>query len=207
MSVSIPDGLVVLTFDDGVKSQYTFAAPILRECGFNATFYITEGLNFLTDKTRYLTWEEVRKLHDLGFEIGNHTRQHKSVANQSREELLSDIRYIDRQCNRYGIPIPTTFCYPGYTNTPEAVDVLKERGFYLCPTWDCTRISLSEKPVKPKSFRLGSHGEGLRIPAFAGTCVWGGFSLWDSPQGTIGGGGTVYKCASTSSTRFILFST
>ena len=129
MSVSIPDGLVVLTFDDGVKSQRTFAVPILRECGFNATFYITEGLNFLTDKTRYLTWEEVRELHDLGFEIGNHTRQHKSVANQSREELLSDIRYIDRQCNHYGIPTPTTFCYPGYTNTSEAVDVLKERGF------------------------------------------------------------------------------
>ena len=96
MSVSIPDGLVVLTFDDGVKSQYTFAAPILCECGFNATFYVTEGLNFLTDKTRYLTWEEVRELHDLGFEIGNHTRQHKSVANQSGEELLSDIRHIDR---------------------------------------------------------------------------------------------------------------
>ena len=152
MSVSIPDGLVVLTFDDGVKSQHTFAAPILRECGFNATFYITEGLNFLTDKTRYLTWEEVRELHDMGFEIGNHTRQHKSVANQSGEELLSDIRHIDRQCNHHGIPIPTTFCYPGYTNTLEAVEVIKERGFTYA-----RRGTAPEYPY---------HREGGRGPAY-----------------------------------------
>ena len=55
----VPDRLVALTFDDGPKSQYTFAAPLLKGCGFNATFYITEGLRFLVDKERYMTWEEV----------------------------------------------------------------------------------------------------------------------------------------------------
>jgi len=129
MAVLIPDGLTILTFDDGVKSQLTFAAPILREHGFNATFYITEGLNFLHDKTRYLTWQEVRELHNMGFEIGNHTHYHKNVANQTPDELLADIHHIDQQCDQYGIPLPTTFCYPGYTNTPEAVTVLKQRGF------------------------------------------------------------------------------
>ena len=59
---TLPDRLVVLTFDDGPKSQFTFAAPLLKECGFNATFYITEGLRFLVDKERYMTWEEVAAL-------------------------------------------------------------------------------------------------------------------------------------------------
>jgi peptidoglycan/xylan/chitin deacetylase (PgdA/CDA1 family) len=54
--MAVPDRLVALTFDDGPKSQYTFAAPLLKECGFNATFYITEGLRFLVDKERYMTW-------------------------------------------------------------------------------------------------------------------------------------------------------
>ena len=70
----IPDNRIVLTFDDGVKSQATFAAPLLKSLGFGATFYITEGLRFLVDKERYMTWEDVRSLHDAGFEIGNHTR-------------------------------------------------------------------------------------------------------------------------------------
>jgi peptidoglycan/xylan/chitin deacetylase (PgdA/CDA1 family) len=69
--MAVPDRLVALPFDDGLKSQYTFAAPLLKECGFNATFYITEGLRFLVDKERYMTWQEVSALDRAGFEIGN----------------------------------------------------------------------------------------------------------------------------------------
>ncbi len=51
----IPDKLVVLTFDDGCKSQATFVAPLLKSYGFGATFYITEGLNCLTNKEAYVS--------------------------------------------------------------------------------------------------------------------------------------------------------
>ena len=43
----IPDGLVVLTFDDSVASHATYVAPLLKKHGFGATFYITEGFEFL----------------------------------------------------------------------------------------------------------------------------------------------------------------
>ncbi len=50
---------------------------------------------------------------------------------------------------------------------------------------------LSGKPVKPNSFSVGSHGEGLRIPAFAGTCLWGGaLAWWHIAQGKVGGEST-----------------
>ena len=125
----IPDGLVVLTFDDGVKSSATFVAPLLKQCGFGATFYITEGLRFLEDKERYLTWDEVRGLHDAGFEIGNHTRLHTDVRTQSRSELQADLDHIDQRCREYGIPTPRTFCYPGYRTSQDAIEVLEEHGF------------------------------------------------------------------------------
>ena len=85
----IPNRLVVLTFDDGNKSYFTYVAPLLKQHGFGATFYITEGLNFLTNKQHYLTWEEVQQLNQFGFEIGNHTRYHKNVNNQTQEEFQS----------------------------------------------------------------------------------------------------------------------
>ncbi len=129
MTTPIPNRLVALTFDDGPKSQYTFAAPLLKECGFNATFYITEGLRFLVDKDRYMTWEEVAALDRDGFEIGNHTQHHNNVTQQSPMELRADIDHIDKRCLENGIIEPTTFCYPGYSNDPEAVAVLRERGF------------------------------------------------------------------------------
>ena len=43
---------------------------------------------------------------------------------------------------------------------------------------------LSAKPVKPKSFRLGAHGEGLTI-------LWCGVLAWrHNPQGIVGGAST-----------------
>src|ERR1700761_8778849 len=34
---------VCITFDDGCETDLIAAAPVLRECGFHATFYVTAG--------------------------------------------------------------------------------------------------------------------------------------------------------------------
>ena len=125
----IPDGLVVLTFDDGNRSDITFVAPLLRTYRFGGTFFITEGLNFLNNKDHYLTWDEIRQLHAAGFEIGNHTRYHKNVNRQSRQDLLADIEHIDCRCAENGLAVPTTFCYPGYSHGATALEALAFRGF------------------------------------------------------------------------------
>lgn len=64
---------VCVTFDDGCETDLLSAAPILKEFGFDATFYITVG--FL-GKSGYLSEEQVRSLHTLGFEIGCHSLTH-----------------------------------------------------------------------------------------------------------------------------------
>ena len=147
-----PDKLVVLTFDDGCKSQATFVAPLLKSYGFGATFYITEGLNFLTNKEAYMTWEEVRGLHDASFEIGNHTRHHRNVAQQSAAELRADLVHIDNRCEAHGIPQPKTFCYPGYSHSEAAVEVVAEHGFHF-----------ARRGVAPE---FVYDGEGGRGPAY-----------------------------------------
>lgn len=124
-----PDKLVVLTFDDSVASHATVVAPLLKKFGFGATFFITEGFDFATNKTQYMTWEQIKGLHDAGFEIGNHTRHHKGVTGQKSEDLNADIAYIEDQCAAHGIPRPTSFCYPGYTSSAAAVEVLRARGY------------------------------------------------------------------------------
>ena len=127
----IPDGLVVLTFDDSVASHATFVAPLLKKHGFGATFYITEGFEFLQDKTHYLTWTQIKAMHEAGFEIGNHTRAHKGVNGQKPAEIAADLEHIERRCAEHGIPKPTTFSYPGYATSPAASEVLRSRGYLL----------------------------------------------------------------------------
>jgi len=163
MSLPVPDGLVCLTFDDGVKSQHSFVAPILEEAGFGATFYISDGLRFLEDKTRYMTWEEAADLDKRGFEIGNHTRAHKNVTTQTDEELLADIQHIDSRCEEYGIRKPTTFCYPGYSNGPDAVNLLLTHGFEFALRGTSPEVVYDREGGRGPAYDPSSH-DPLLIP-------------------------------------------
>ncbi len=125
----IPDRLVVLTFDDSVKSHATTVGPLLKKLGFGATFFITEGFTFTTDKTHYMTWEEIKALNDMGFEIGNHTRNHKGVSKQSDEEFLADLEFIEKQCEAHRIPRPVSFAYPGNDIHIHALKVIQQKGY------------------------------------------------------------------------------
>ncbi len=128
-AVPVPDKLVVLTFDDSAITHATHVGPLLKKYGFGATFFITEGFNFATNKKDYMTWEQISQLHKAGFEIGNHTRRHTAVSRQTAGEIDSDVEYIEDQCVEHGIPKPISFCYPGYATSDIAVKVLKDRGY------------------------------------------------------------------------------
>src|SRR5262245_14737930 len=96
--VPLPEKLVVLTFDDSVKSHHSVVRPILKKYGFGATFFITEGFDFPTNKTDYMTWDEIKELHDDGFEIGNHTRDHLVVKKDNVDKLAEQLRAIADRC-------------------------------------------------------------------------------------------------------------
>ena len=73
----------------------------------------------------------MKELHELGgglFEIANHTEHHKGVAGLSHQELTDELAAIDAQCAAHGLSPTTTFCYPGYGNTPQAVETLQQYG-------------------------------------------------------------------------------
>jgi peptidoglycan/xylan/chitin deacetylase (PgdA/CDA1 family) len=62
-----------VTFDDGCETDLLCAAPILKEFGFGATFYVTVGF---MGQPGYLSEAQVRNLSALGFEIGCHSLTH-----------------------------------------------------------------------------------------------------------------------------------
>jgi hypothetical protein len=53
VTAPVPDKLVVLTFDDAVKSHRTFVAPLLKDLGFGATFFVTH--TWMNDPTNCMT--------------------------------------------------------------------------------------------------------------------------------------------------------
>jgi len=124
----IPDKLVVLTFDDASKSHFTVARPLLLKHRFGATFFVTEGWDFATNKMDYMTWDEIKQLHADGFEIGNHTLNHTGVTEKTLRDLAAEVRGINARCKEHGIPQPVSFAYPGNAIHKDALPILKDLG-------------------------------------------------------------------------------
>lgn len=124
----VPDKVVVLTFDDSVASHYTVARPLLKRYGFGATFFITEGFSFRTNKQAYMTWGQIAELHRDGFEIGNHTRDHLGINLHNVVRLKEQLDAISDRCREHGIPTPVTFAWPGNAFHTNALPVLQAAG-------------------------------------------------------------------------------
>ena len=92
--------IVILTFDDGKKGQYTNGKPILDKYGFKATFSLVcgnveEGIQ--SDRGTHMNWEEIISLHQAGHEIGSHTMNHEDLSNLSEQALEFEVGQ-SRQC-------------------------------------------------------------------------------------------------------------
>ena len=125
----LPEKVVVLTFDDAVRSHFTVVRPILRELGFAATFFVTEGFDFPLNKRDYMTWQQIRQLHLDGFEIGNHTRDHVELTPRSLATFGEQIEAVNAKLHRHGIPRPVSFAYPGNAFHLEGLPILAAAGF------------------------------------------------------------------------------
>ncbi|GBC99374.1 hypothetical protein HRbin17_01896 [bacterium HR17] len=69
-------GAASLTFDDGLRSQYEIAVPLLNERNLRATFYLNpRGTTPESDDWRQ-RWAQWQNVAQQGHEIGNHSLTH-----------------------------------------------------------------------------------------------------------------------------------
>ncbi len=98
----IPDKLVILTFDDSNVSDYTFTAPLLKNYGFGATFYIPTNCDWLGIPDRddwRMTWEQIKSFDADGFEIGNH-----SYSGTGHQRSRPALCISKRHCQTHHLP-------------------------------------------------------------------------------------------------------
>lgn len=78
---NIPPRCAVITFDDGWKSQYEVAWPIMKKYGYPFTLFIyTEGVRGGTlGGGEAITWEQLADMRDNGVDIQAHTATHQDL--------------------------------------------------------------------------------------------------------------------------------
>jgi peptidoglycan/xylan/chitin deacetylase (PgdA/CDA1 family) len=78
---AIPPKSAIITFDDGWKSQYEVAWPILKKFNYPVTLFIyTEGIrpgHFSGGES--MTWEMLAEMRDAGLDIQGHSATHSDL--------------------------------------------------------------------------------------------------------------------------------
>jgi len=102
-------GQVALSFDDGHVSDYDIVLPLLQEHDATATFFITS--NFV-GREGYLSWTQVKRLHEAGMEIGSHSLSHPYSTTISQEELMIEMQQSKFQIEQKIGAEVRSFAYP-----------------------------------------------------------------------------------------------
>jgi peptidoglycan/xylan/chitin deacetylase (PgdA/CDA1 family) len=78
---NIPPRCAVVSFDDGWKSQYEVAWPIMKKFGYPVTLFIyTEGVRGGSlGGGEAITWEQLADMRDNGVDIEAHTATHQDL--------------------------------------------------------------------------------------------------------------------------------
>lgn len=109
----VPVKPVVLTFDDGYADTYSIVFPVLKEYGFDATFFVNPG-----DVGQRMTWAQLKEMKEAGYTIANHGYQHIHMKELTNAQQVENIQKGQEALkDKLGIS-NVWFCYPyGSFNT------------------------------------------------------------------------------------------
>ena len=123
----LPSKPVMMTFDDGNRSDYTIAFSLLKEYGFSANLFLLSDPDAYTK--RRLTHQQIKEMIQAGFGIGSHGASHRSLVGLNPADLKKEIHGSRRKLEAdFGIRIQF-FAYP-FGNFDESVaEAVKSSGY------------------------------------------------------------------------------
>ena len=138
---NLPDekDAVSITFDDGFLNFTSSAMPLLSHLGFPATVFVVSdavgGSNAWRGRPSpgiptlsLMSWADIGRVRDAGFEIGAHTRTHPYLTVLSQPQVEDEMAgCVDRISSELG-ERPRRFAYP-YGDLNDAVCAVARRTF------------------------------------------------------------------------------
>jgi len=161
---------VCITFDDGCETNLIAAAPVLREFGCNATFYLTAG--FL-GTPGYLNASQVRDLDAQGFEIGCHSMTHPYLSDLPEPDLKHEIMDAKLQIEQIVGHAIEHFSCPGGRYDRRTLQVARHAGFATVAN---SRFHANSSRTSPYELGRVAMLRDLTIAEFSDICH--GRGLW-----------------------------
>jgi peptidoglycan/xylan/chitin deacetylase (PgdA/CDA1 family) len=133
----LPKKSVMITMDDGYRSVYEVAYPILKKYEFTATLFIYT--NFVGVSKMAITWDQLKEMKADGFSIGSHTIYHSDLTipkdgeteadwmTRIHKELYGSKKIIDKKLRQETYLL----AYPYGKYDQRSINIAKEAGYKI----------------------------------------------------------------------------
>jgi peptidoglycan/xylan/chitin deacetylase (PgdA/CDA1 family) len=133
----LPSRPIVITFDNGYRSQYTNARPILRSLHWTAV--LNTQLSGLPPSEGGLTTAQFRGLLTAGWELDTQGISHADLVTEDAAGLRYQIDHARTTLqHRFHVPV-RWFCYPSGQYDSTVIDAVRAAGFVgsttVVPGW------------------------------------------------------------------------
>ncbi len=182
----LPERCVLITIDDGWKSVYTDAFPILKAYGYPFTLFLYT--RYINVQGASMTHDMIREMLAHGATVGCHSANHlypsdwKKLEESPEEYQAQVVREIKQAGEKlrklYGRC--STYCYPGGYHTPPMQEMLQLAGYSAAFTVLESKVECNEPAyevhrymvfgVDKEIFRRGVNFDGVpgKIPSREG---------------------------------------
>jgi len=122
-----PEHAPLITFDDGHRSNFEQAFPLLEQFGLKATFFVLAGCVGSTDK--YISWNQARQIVAAGHRVESHGWSHRLLTQCSHDELEEELVQSKRELeDRLGAQV-SAISAPGGRWDDRVVDACGRAGY------------------------------------------------------------------------------
>ncbi len=124
----LPDRTIGISMDDGYKTIYDNAWPLLKEAGFTFTVFVsTDAID--GENANMMSWDNLREMAASGVTIAPHTGSHLHLPLYGPLKAAEDIERSKRRIKEELGTVPPLFAYP-YGETSTAIrQLVIEAGF------------------------------------------------------------------------------
>jgi peptidoglycan/xylan/chitin deacetylase (PgdA/CDA1 family) len=125
--VSAGARIASISFDDGYRSDFEHAFPLLQTCGFRATFFVLPGM--IGTSADCISWQQAKLMISAGHRVGSHGWSHGMLTQCSSSELEREIVSSKLEIeDRLGQPV-NSISVPGGRWDARTVELCARAGY------------------------------------------------------------------------------
>lgn len=126
---------IIFFFDDGWRTVYTDALPIMEQYGFvGSVAVVTDYANKVFGGSSYMNWTELQELKDKGWDMVSHGRNHWNMLKLNETAFRSQLTISRDNISEHLGVVPTQFVFPFHVANQTYTDICGEY-YYHCWTW------------------------------------------------------------------------